>query len=112
MGNYVYVDWGVEFRASHAKAFPAGEAASLFAGVGLLGLEFILRNGGSGYFPIGVVKPLFDEGRLHLVPNVPRFQRPAYLIYYPDDSNSALNLAVALLREEGARASKVRLPRR
>jgi len=109
--DYVYVDWGVEFRASHAKAFPAGEAASLFAGVGLLGLEFILRNGGSGYFPVRVVKPLLNEGRLHAVSKAPRFSRPAYLVHYPDDDNTALNLAVELLRKEGARANKVRLPR-
>ena len=77
---------------------------SLFAGVGPLGLEFILRNGGTGYFPIRMVKPLIDAGRLHIVAETPRFHRPAYLVRYSDEGNAAMNVAVTLLRKEGARA--------
>jgi DNA-binding transcriptional LysR family regulator len=101
--DYVYVDWGVEFEADHAKAFPGGEAVGLFAGVGPLGLEYILRNGGTGYFPIRMVKPLLDVGRLHFVANTPRFHRPAYIVRYMDEGNAALDNAVELLRKESAR---------
>jgi DNA-binding transcriptional LysR family regulator len=108
--DYVYIDWGVEFRTSHAIEFPSGETSGLFAGLGVLALEFILRNGGTGYFPIRVVKPLIDEGRLHPVRGAPRFHRPAYLVYYPEEANAALRLSVELLRREGARADRVRTP--
>jgi DNA-binding transcriptional LysR family regulator len=101
--DYVYVDWGTEFEADHAKAFPGNEAVCLFAGVGPLGLEYILRNGGTGYFPIRMVKPLIDLGRLHIVADTPRFHRPAYLVHYTDEENVALDNAVALLRKESAR---------
>ena len=101
--DYVYVDWGIEFEADHAKIFPSGEAVGLFAGVGPLGLEYILRNGGTGYFPIRMVKPLIDAGRLHIVTETPRFSRPAYIVHYAEDGNIALDAAVASLREESAR---------
>ena len=102
--DYVYVDWGMEFEADHAKAFPGGEAVDLFAGVGPLGLEYIMRNGGTGYFPIRMIKPLIDAGRLNIVDNTPKFHRPAYLVRYDYEDNVALDSAVTLLRKESAQA--------
>jgi DNA-binding transcriptional LysR family regulator len=112
LDDYVFIDWGAEFRASHAREFPAGENYGLFAGVGLLGLEYVQRNGGAGYFPIRVIRPLIDDGRLHLVNKAPQFHRPAYLVHYPEDNNIALIPGIEVLRREGARADTIRTPRR
>jgi DNA-binding transcriptional LysR family regulator len=109
--DYVFIDWGAEFRADHAREFPAGENYGLFAGVGLLGLEFLRRNGGAGYFPIRVVRSLIDAGEFHLVKNAPRFHRPAYLVHYSDESNAAVEIGIKALRREGARAESIRPPR-
>jgi len=38
--DYVYVDWGPEFAAQHAMAFPELTNAALTAGLGLLGLGY------------------------------------------------------------------------
>lgn len=112
LDDYIFIDWGAEFRASHAREFPAGENYGFFAGVGILGLEFLQRNGGTGYFPIRIVRPLIDDGLFHLVDKAPRFHRPAYLVHYQDENNSALNIGIDVLRREGARADTIRLPRR
>ena len=112
LDDYIFIDWGAEFRASHAREFPAGENYGLFAGVGFLSLEYLQRNGGAGYFPIRIVRPLIDDGRFHLVKQAPRFHRPAYLVHYADENNSALKTGIDVLRRVGARADTIRPPRR
>jgi DNA-binding transcriptional LysR family regulator len=79
--DYVYVDWGHEFRTGHGKAFPAMETAAVSVGLGAMGLQYILDNGGSGYFPLRVVRPLLAEKRLFRVAKAPTFRRPAYVVY-------------------------------
>lgn len=63
-------------------------------------LQYVLQNGGSGYFPIRMVEPLIDEGKLHLVKGAPTARRPAYMVYsaQPKD-DEALNHALDGLRE-------------
>ena len=98
--DYVYVDWGNEFRASHGEAFPDMETPAISVGLGSLGLEYILQNGGSGYFPIRVVQPYLDQHKLFRVEAAPQLQRPAYVVYTenPRDAKT-LSLALAGLRE-------------
>ena len=62
--DYVFVDWGDVFLTEHAEAFPQMETAAVAVGLGALGLQYILKYGGSGYFPLRVVQPWIDEGRL------------------------------------------------
>jgi DNA-binding transcriptional LysR family regulator len=79
--DYVFVDWGDVFRERHAEAFPEMETPAVSVGLGALGLEYILQNGGSGYFPIRVVQPWIDQSKLFRVDNAPSVQRPAYMVY-------------------------------
>lgn len=98
--DYVYVDWGNEFRASHGEAFPDMETPAVSVGLGSLGLEYILKNGGSGYFPIRVVQPYLDDQTLFLVEQAPRLQRPAYVVYTEHARDQqTLDIAMAGLRE-------------
>lgn len=98
--NYVFVDWGDIFRARHSEAFPDLETPAVSVGLGALGLEYILQNGGSGYFPIRVVKSLVENQALFTVNNTPSLQRPAYMVYASSPRDPA-SLAIALqgLRE-------------
>lgn len=79
--DYLFVDWGPEFRAAHGQAFPDMQTPAVAVGLGALGLQHILANGGSGYFPMRVVRPLLADGRLHQVAGAPEFRRPAFLVY-------------------------------
>ena len=36
---------------------------------------------GTGYFRMGMVRPLIDQGRLRLVPDSPEFSYPSYIVH-------------------------------
>jgi DNA-binding transcriptional LysR family regulator len=78
--DYVYVDWGDLFRAHHSEAFP-DVAPPITFGLGALGLSYILDQGGTGYFPTRVARPLTKQKVLHQVRGAPTFVRPAYMVY-------------------------------
>jgi DNA-binding transcriptional LysR family regulator len=93
--DYVLVDWGDDFRAAHAEAFPDMEAPVISVGLGAMGLQYILDNGGSGYFPLRVARPLLKARRLYRVARAPTFRRPAYMVY-PEAPADPARLALAL----------------
>lgn len=78
---YVYVDWGPEYRGAHTQAFPQMKTPAVAVSLGALGLQHILANGGSGYFPMRVVRPYLADGRLFLVEGAPEFRRPAFIVH-------------------------------
>src|SRR5688572_29867784 len=89
--DYVHVDWGPQFAAAHGFASATAEAPGLAVGLGPLGLSYILRAGGMGYFRRGAVKPHLEKAELKLVVNAPRYTYPAYAIY-PDGSEVRADL--------------------
>lgn len=98
--DYVFVDWGEEFRAMHGEAFPDMETPAVSVGLGPLGLQYILENGGAGYFPTRLVEPLTVQGKLFPVDGAPAANRPAYVVYTsaPKDEE-LLELALDELRQ-------------
>lgn len=97
--DYVYVDWGPEFAVHHSLSFPDLNDPGLFVGLGPLGLEYILRVGGSGYFRYSAVKSHLDAGTLRLVPDAAEFSYPAYAVYGSNAEMGLIRNAVAGLRE-------------
>ena len=81
--DYVYVDWGPEFRSSHHTAFPDAESPALSVNHGPLAMKYILTVGGSGYFRMEAARPHIDSGRFHLISNKPRFSYSIYALYSP-----------------------------
>src|SRR5512134_1666092 len=79
--GYVYIDWGPEFYAKHSISFPDFLSPHLWVNIGWLGLQHILENGGSGYFPLRLVRSHLESGRLHLLRDAPAFRHPAYVVY-------------------------------
>lgn len=79
--DHVHVDWGPQFAAAQASGSAGLVAPGLMVGLGPLGLSYILRAGGKGYFRMGAVTPHLEAGDLELVPGVPRFTYPAYAVY-------------------------------
>ncbi|CAA7624535.1 LysR family transcriptional regulator [Magnetospirillum sp. UT-4] len=86
--DYVFVDWGPEFRQSHSQAFPDLKTTAVSVGLGALGLQHILAHGGTGYFPMRVVRPALAAGRLTAVEGAPEFRRPAWLVYAHDEGRA------------------------
>lgn len=98
--GYVYIDWGPEFHAKHSAAFPDFIGPALTANIGWLGLQYILENGGSGYFPVRLVRPYLKNSRLTALRAAPAFSLPAYVVY-PDKSDPDLfDTALATMRDQ------------
>lgn len=104
--DYVFVDWGDVFRAQHGESFPELETAAVSVGHGWLGLQYILDNGGSGYFPARTVERMIESGTLFRVADAPTVQRPAYVVYTRSPkSEEILTLALDELRKVAAEAA-------
>jgi DNA-binding transcriptional LysR family regulator len=97
--GYVYIDWGAEFYAQHSIHFPDYAGAGVIANTGWLGLQHIVQAGGSGYFPLRVVGPHLENGRLHRQPMTPEFRLPAYAVYPDEPGSDAIALALEGMRQ-------------
>ena len=79
--EYVRIDWGAEFAASHQSAFPDQPNPVVSISHGPLALEYLLATGGSGYFRMGFVRPYLEAERVELVRNAPEFSYSAYVVH-------------------------------
>ena len=77
--EYAYIDSGENFRKSHAEAYPDGETPTLTFGSVILGKDYLLKHGGSGYLPRSLIKAELDDQLLYEVPQAPEFTRSVYL---------------------------------
>jgi DNA-binding transcriptional LysR family regulator len=96
--EYVYVDWGPEFAAQHNLTFPEQSNPGTYVSLGPLGLQYILKAGGSGYFRLNAVTPYLRNRRLTLVRGAPEFMYPAYAVYSEGADAKIVTPALAGLR--------------
>src|SRR3546814_16337831 len=96
--EYTYIDWGPEFYARHSASFPEFMGPALTANIGWLGLQHILENGGSGYFPVRLVRPYLKDGRLTSLPGLPEFRLPAYVVYPAESDPDLFDVAPGPIR--------------
>lgn len=101
--DYVFIDWGPEFFHKHSVHFPERVTNTLVAGIGWLGLQYILGQGGSGYFPLRLVRERIAAGELKRVDNAPQFLLPAYVVYPTEGDPAVFGPAVDGLRVVAAR---------
>ena len=97
--GYVYIDWGPEFYARHSASFPDFLGPAVTANIGWLGLQHILETGGSGYFPVRLVRPYLASGRLVLLQGAPEFSLPAYVVYASENRPDYLDEALQTIRD-------------
>lgn len=79
--DYVFVDWGPEFRADHALHFPELAGPGLFLDLGALSLAYVLKHGASAYFPRRLVGQHLVAETLHSNRAAPVFTYPVYAVY-------------------------------
>jgi DNA-binding transcriptional LysR family regulator len=106
--DYIYVDWGAEFFGHHSLAFPNFSGARLAANVGWLGLQHMMAAGGTGYFPVRLMREPESQGRVHRVENTPEFRIQAYLCFSNKIESAALELALATIRQTASEADRAR----
>lgn len=95
---YVYIDWGEGFRKAHDTALPENARAAISFNLGPVALQYILDNGGAGYFRTRVVQSYIESGILERVVSAPEFSYPTYLVYSHSRSSPELQLAIDLLK--------------
>ena len=105
--EYIHVDWGPEFHAQFGEHFPDAGPPALLANVGWLGVQHLLAYGGSGYYPVRLVRQHLADGRLWRLPDSPVIRLPAWVVYPREAGSPALKRALdglrQLAREEQAR---------
>jgi DNA-binding transcriptional LysR family regulator len=79
--TYVFVDWGPDFQAEHAAAHPELGNAAVHLDMGSLGLDYLLTNEASGYFPRRLVSPHVRRRRLRIPARARAFSCPVYMVY-------------------------------
>lgn len=104
--GYVYIDWGPEFYTRHSACFPNFGGPALAANVGWLGLQHILKNGGSGYFAARIVAPYIAAGQLHVMAHAPEFFMPAYVVFPTEHDKDSLGVALDIIRRLAALETK------
>lgn len=97
--GYIHIDWGPEFHAQFSDHYPDAPPPALVANIGWLGVQQLLTYGGSGYFPLRLLRHYLEVGQLWRVPDAPQFKLPAYMVYPRDSDNATLKQALDGLRE-------------
>ncbi len=96
---YIFIDWGDTFRQQHNAALPHHARAGMQMNLGPLALQYLLENGGSGYFRTRVVQRHLDSGELLRVPESPEFSYPIFLTYNFPYSHPAMQEVLRNLRD-------------
>ena len=99
--GYIHIGWGPEFDAKFSEHYPDVASPALTANIGWLGVQQVLAYGGSGYFPLRMVRQHLKSGKLMRVPDSPLFKLPAYLVYPRESHHNALSQALDGLRNMG-----------
>jgi DNA-binding transcriptional LysR family regulator len=79
--DYVHVDWGPSFQASHQAAFPHLTSPGVSISHGPRALLYLTRVGGTGYFRLSAVRPYLAEGRLKRVSGAPEFSYSVHMVH-------------------------------
>lgn len=97
-GDYVFVDWGTDFRDDHAAAFPKLANPGLNLDIGTMALDYVLENGVSGYFPERLVARHIARGKLRRSARARKFVYPVYMVYPETRDEEAFEPILASLR--------------
>ena len=96
--DYIYVDWGAPFAASHEAAFPHLADAAISVSLGPLALAHMLAVGGSGYYRSAIARPYLQTGELRRVKATPEFSYSVYVAYSSKGAGQVIDRVRAGLR--------------
>lgn len=96
--DYVFVEWGQEFRIDHASEFPSKGSSVITTTYGPMALQFIRENGGSAFLPQRIVRSMVDSGELFMIEDVPVFEREVYTVHLETADSTRFEIALQGLR--------------
>jgi DNA-binding transcriptional LysR family regulator len=97
--DYVFVDWGPDFQKDHAAAYPEFTNPGLNLDLGPAGINYLLNNECSGYFPARLVRPHIARGRLRQPKRARKFVYPVYAVYPEAHNEEAYEPILKSLRQ-------------
>ncbi len=100
--DYIFTDWGPEFKMEHANQFPGRDMTALTTNYGPLALQYLLEKGGSTYLPMRMVRSHLAESRLYLVEKSPVFVRAVYTVIMENEDSHRFETALEGLRHVAA----------
>lgn len=106
--DFVTVDWGSQVQADTQPLAPEFGRAGLSLNLGSLGLDYVLANEATGYFPLRLVKPHLGEGRLRLLRRGRRFVCPVAMVFPETRDEEAYEPIITSLREAAERQATLR----
>ncbi len=101
--DYVFVDWGPDFQQDHAAAYPEYTNPGLNLDLGPAGIDYLLGNACSGYFPARLVRPHITRGRLRQPKRARKFVYPVYVVYPEARNEEAYEPILKSLRQLAAK---------
>lgn len=104
--DYIVIDWGSDFLQDHAAAFPELANPALSLELGPLGLDYLLQNECSGYFPARLVKSHVARGRLRQTKRSRKFVYPVYMVYPETRNEEAYEPILERLRRDAAKFNR------
>lgn len=81
----VNLELGSEYQAQLQDILPERKQQHIFLGNAMMGLRYLCKRGGIGYFPTKMVERLLKSEELHIVSEAPEISLPCYAVFLPDN---------------------------
>lgn len=82
---FINLEFGSEDDAQLHEVLPARSRQHIVLGNALMGLRYLQRRGGMGYFPAYMAAEALAAGDLHTVQGAPEIGLSCYALYLPDN---------------------------
>ena len=90
----IYLDWGTRFSVEHSRIPELQRTPVLHTHSCKMALDYILANGGVGYFPSLVVASGAALGKLYVVEEAPVMEQSLYLVWREGSDKEGLINAI------------------
>lgn len=82
---FINLEFGAEYDAQLQAVLPDRGQQQIVLGNALMGLRYLMKRGGCGYFPCSMALGHLSDGTLHPVGNAPRLHLTCKALYLPDN---------------------------
>jgi DNA-binding transcriptional LysR family regulator len=104
--EYVFINWAHDFQQDHAAAYPELSNAGLNLDLGTVGVDYLLTNRCSAYFPLRLVRTHIARGRLRQPKRARKFVYPVCMVYPEARNEEAYEPFLLALKRHAARLAK------
>ncbi|MFV0294959.1 MAG: LysR substrate-binding domain-containing protein, partial [Hyphomicrobiaceae bacterium] len=106
--DYVLIDWGADFLVDHAAAYPERSNPALRLALGPMGLDYVMANGASAYFPSRMVRRLVHDGLLRQPKRRRKFTYPVYMVFAEARNEESFEPLIERLRHAAQKFRQTR----